>query len=326
MRLPHSLLNNVQEIVIHIGLDGSPISKHHCIWPILGRLIQAEQLSPFLIGIYEGPKDPQDSHVYLQDLTAEIKFLNEVGVLMPDGVTRKPFAVTGVIMDSKARATIAGVIGYTGHDGCGKCDQKGRTINNRIVFSTSSGTLRTDESFTNRVYASHHKHPYPYGLEVANVKMVSQLPLCPMHLLYLGVIRTLGVLWMQPKQNALFTLTTNQREALNTEHLKYGLFTPKEFSRKPDSMYFVSGWKATQGRQFLLYLGPIVLQNTLPETHYQHFMLLFIASRILSLKTLVADENYVNLAEILLQKFVEDYPTLYGIDQVTSNVHIIYCI
>ncbi|GAB0098336.1 hypothetical protein DMENIID0001_140550 [Sergentomyia squamirostris] len=140
MRLPATVMNNIQEVNIHIGLDGTPLSQHHCIWPILGRLIhdQAKDLSPFLIGIYEGQKDPQDAQVYLQDLTSEMNFLNTVGVLMDDGVTRKPFKVSAFIMDSKARSSIAGVIGCPGHDGCGKCDQHGHTTNSKVVYSTSS--------------------------------------------------------------------------------------------------------------------------------------------------------------------------------------------
>uniref|UniRef100_A0A1B0DGZ2 FP protein C-terminal domain-containing protein n=1 Tax=Phlebotomus papatasi TaxID=29031 RepID=A0A1B0DGZ2_PHLPP len=198
--------------------------------------------------------------------------------------------VCAFICDSKARAWIAGVIGHTGHHGCGKCNQVGITINSRVVYSTKCGELRSDDGFRQRTDTDHIKFPYPYGLEMANIKMVSQLPLCPMHLVYLGVLRSMGALWMNPKRKDLIVF------------------------------FFVKNWKATQARQFLLYSGPIVLKKILNEEYYEHFLLLSVAIRILSCKVFVQDDTCIDHADTMLRKFVEDYPKLYGAEVVIDHL------
>ena len=48
---------------------------------------------------------------------------------------------------------------------------------------------------------------------------------------------------------------------------------PREFARKPCSLSDVIRWKATELRQFLLYIGPVVLRGVLPEPLYENFIL-----------------------------------------------------
>ncbi|XP_055712403.1 uncharacterized protein LOC129807244 [Phlebotomus papatasi] len=225
----------------------------------MGRFLHQPNYSPFLIGIYEGQKDPKDATEFLEDLTNEINHLNENGVFTKDG-KHFHFQITSYIMDSKARASITGVKGHTSHKGCGRCEQHGISIQRRVVFSQTCGQLRTDDSFAQRRDSYHHNEEYPYGLEVANVKMISQVPLCSMHLIYLGIVRTLGVLWMTAKSKT-FTLSPQKRKELDKKHMSLTPFLPTEFSRKPDSLYFVHKWKATQCRQFLLYTGPVNSKN-----------------------------------------------------------------
>ncbi|GAB0095825.1 hypothetical protein DMENIID0001_112550 [Sergentomyia squamirostris] len=316
-------LKDEEEVVINIGIDGSPIGGKKSIMPILGHFVGRKNISPFLIGIYEGEKDPQDVNLYLHDLVEEIQRLEQSGVRVTTAKVLKPFRVGAFILDSKARAWIAGVIGYNGHHGCGKCEQIGHTTNSRVVYCTESANLRSDLSFQNRDDPLHHKFPYPYGLEHAKIGMISQLPLCPMHLVYLGVMRTMGVLWMNPKRgpNVPFRLTPGQREQLNIEHLGRSAFYPSEFSRRIDSLYYVNNWKATQARQFLLYAGPVVLRSLFDEEHYNHFLLLSVAVRILNSNVFTQNDQCVESADMMLRKFVEEYPSMYGEDQVTFNVH-----
>ena len=72
-------------------------------------------------------------------------------------------------------------------------------------------------------------------------------------------------------------------------------FVPREFARKPRSVSEILRWKATEFRFFLLYAGPVVLLDILPQALLSHFMLLFVAIRILACSKLAAEHcDYAN--------------------------------
>ena len=56
---------------------------------------------------------------------------------------------------------------------------------------------------------------------------------------------------------------------------------PSEFSRQPRSLKDLDRWKATEFRQFLLYTGPIVLQDIISDNVYEHFLALSMTLTIL---------------------------------------------
>lgn len=80
-------------------------------------------------------------------------------------------------------------------------------------------------------------------------------------------------------------------------------------------------WKATEFRQFLLYTGPVVLRDVLPDSFYHHFLTLTVAMSIL----LDADDDtrkaYTFYAEELLMHFYKTSTTLYSPVFPSYNVH-----
>lgn len=54
-----------------------------------------------------------------------------------------------------------------------------------------------------------------------------------------------------------------------------------EFSRKPRSLEDLKYYRATEFRQLLLYIGPIVLQGLLDHDIYLNFLILHVSLRIL---------------------------------------------
>lgn len=79
------------------------------------------------------------------------------------------------------------------------------------------------------------------------------------------------------------------------------------------------GGKDTELGLFLLYIGPIILKNRLPDKYLIHFNALHCAIRILCHKTdCIANNEY---AKDLLIYFVKQSKHLYGQEFVIFNVH-----
>ena len=162
--------------------------------------------------------------------------------------------VTSVICDAPARAFVKNIKSYSGYHGCDKCIQSG-VWNGKMTFPEIDATLRTDASFDEMRDEEHHKGPSPFA--GTQIQMVSQFPIDYMHLVCLGVMKRLLLLWMKgPLKCRLGSrIISNISEGLLA--LKDNI--PSEFARKPRSLYETDRWKATEFRQFLLYTGPVVL-------------------------------------------------------------------
>jgi len=80
-------------------------------------------------------------------------------------------------------------------------------------------------------------------------------------------------------------------------------------------------WKVSEFRNFLLFYSPVVLKNLLPPAYYKHWMLFVAAMRILLQKTVSVSQ--IETAHLMIYKFVALIPTLYGVEHVSYNVHIL---
>lgn len=94
---------------------------------------------------------------------------------------------------------------------------------------------------------------------------------------------------------------------------------PCEFQRKNLDIGQLVNWKATQFRFVLLYCGAIVFKDILSDKYYKHFLLLFVACRILHNNNQVSQNS--EYAKELLRKFFFLLPTLYGDQSQTLNQH-----
>ena len=102
--------------------------------------------------------------------------------------------------------------------------------------------------------------------------MVSQFVLDYMHLVCLGVVRKLILMWMNGSLTC--RLGSAAISSISDALIKMTQYVPVEFSRKPRSLVEVKRWKATEFRCFLLYTGPVILASKLSETMYKFFLLL----------------------------------------------------
>ncbi|KYN05195.1 hypothetical protein ALC62_03913 [Cyphomyrmex costatus] len=116
-----------------------------------------------------------------------------------------------------------------------------------------------------------------------------------------------------------FTSAGCSRPLINEEILFLKNSVPADFSRLPRSLEDIEYFKATELRQFLLYVGPIVLRNMRNKNMYTHFMTLSCAIRILCSHTLYF--TYNNYALQLIKYFIQKYSFLYGPEFINHNVH-----
>lgn len=92
--------------------------------------------------------------------------------------------------------------------------------------------------------------------------------------------------------------------------VKLNTYVPSDFARRPRSLKDLKHFKATEFRQFVLYIGPVVLSGMLDSDKYSHFLLLHSAIHILSTH-LCEIKEWVDYAGYLLNKFVEKAEILY---------------
>lgn len=158
-------------------------------------------------------------------------------------------------------------------------------MDNKVVFPDLKTPLRTDAQFKHMMDEEHH-HGISL-LQELGIGMVSSFVLDYMHLVCIGNVRKLVILWINGPLRcqvsaATITIISGHLKSIK-EHI------PRNFSRKPRSLMEYSQWKATEFRQFLLYTGPVVPQGRLPTQLYKNFILLSVAMRILLSPTLCSE-------------------------------------
>ena len=296
------------DIHVQINVDGLPLfkSSNTQFWPILCLLKKSQLQKPFVVGLLSGRAKPTVS--FLSSFVDELQELMHSGMLI-DG-TRIHVKLHSFICDAPARAFIKCTKLHSGYSSCDRGDVHGDWCG-KVVFAPSSGTPRTDEAFRSQTDDGHHLPNAISPLIALNVDMVSQFPLDPMHLLHLGVMRRLLLLWLRGP----LTVRWPARVVcdLSSFVLSLGEHIPSEFCRQPRALAEIDRWKATEFRLFLLYCGVVVLRSFLTQSLYRHFLLLFVASTILSHTKLSC--QFHDYAGRLLSAFVQGVAELYGKEQ-----------
>ncbi|CAG7834744.1 unnamed protein product [Allacma fusca] len=145
--------------------------------------------------------------------------------------------------------------------------------------------------------------------------MVSQFPLDYMHLVCLGVVRKLILMWI--KGPLKIRLPNKDVKVISTMLKNCIPKITSDFNRTPRDIELCERWKATEARQFLLYTGPVVLKNVLQRSVYDNFLLLSVAIRIL----ISNDREKYDIANELLIAFVGHCQKLYGPEGQVYNFH-----
>lgn len=188
--------DSLQCIKICINIDGLPISKSNGsqLYPILCNLHE-NFLVVEMIGLYHGFDKPKDANSLLASSIDEIIQLTNTGFCF----NRKtyPFQLLGLICDAPAKSFVCYIKGHTGYHSCTKCYVEGNFVDNRVCFSQIDNLrFRNDQDFREKVDEDHHCG-VSFIESIPNFDMVKNIPLDPMHLIYLGVMRKLLLIWVE---------------------------------------------------------------------------------------------------------------------------------
>lgn len=305
-RCNYEFLIHQDVIEIDVNIDGLSLSKSSKLktWPILGAFPNKPNISPFIIGAFVGYSNPPCIDDFLLEFVNEARNSLANGVEVTPQRIRKPMSIRAYICYAPARAFLTGTKSHVANIGCNKCDQRCVNINGKKTFLTTSGNIRTDESFRYRIQQEHHQLLYvtrPTLLETLG----TQVPNDPMHLVDEGVFaRMLGSLFFGPCAGV--GLSNIDKQRIDEIYISYAPYVPSEFSRKTRSIINeFSRWKGTEFRFWGLYGGFVVLKDFVEPVIYKHFLDFFTAIRLLSCPSTCG--AFTDCSENLLKAFVENY-------------------
>lgn len=302
-------------ILMQFFIDGLSIARStkDGFWIIMVNIRKAskQRLIPKVIGVYYGKKQVGDFNDFLWPFVQEVNYILENGIVF-NGIVFKP-KILNFVLDAPARCKCKAVKSVTGYFGCDVCTTEGDNIHHRTAFLDLDAPLRNDNDFRARIYDDyHHKESV---LEMLPIDMIDMFPLDYLHCVLLGVVCwILKFLRDTPK-----TLSSNDYIEINRRVEIFKCTEPVEFQRKLRSFVDNLGlMKGTEFRQYLLYVGPLLLRGIIDEEKFSNLIKLHIASTIFSHKRFAM---YYDEADTLMRMFILEFAAIYHPCHVTYVVH-----
>lgn len=177
---------------IDVNVDGVPISKSsqsHFELILVKFFSSTTPPKIVVVGVYHGYNKPKPFNNFLQPFIDEAKNL---GTYTFNNV-RIPICIRCILCDAPARNYCLGTKGFCGYHGCGRCEQEGEYVNNRMTFPDIDFTKRTDISFRNQSDPDHHDSVF---LQLP-IDLIHQFPLDYLHTVCLGVGKKCVLQWLK---------------------------------------------------------------------------------------------------------------------------------
>lgn len=140
-----------------------------------------------------------------------------------------------------------------------------------------------------------------------------------MHSVCIGVLKQNFTYWFDSAHRFMSFSIRTKIDIINKK--LENIHVPKTINRKPGKIESFGTWKANEYRNFLLYYGPSVLKNVLPNEYYQHFLLLSYSIYTFLQEEISKDEFTEASRKIL--KYVNEFEDLYSINGMRHNVHLL---
>ena len=191
---------------LFLNIDGAPLlgnSSEKGLWTILCKDYDCDTV--YVIGIYHGPKKPEDPNIFLRP------FVDEAKILLTSGLefNKKLYSVRvhGFNMDSLAKSFVLCTKYHSGYSSCSKCliegEYKGCVCfplpSKESLLNYCNTSLRTDDAFKNSDYLDEYQRGYSILNELSHVGLISNIPIDSMHAVYLGIVRQLIRQWLGDK-------------------------------------------------------------------------------------------------------------------------------
>ncbi|KER33285.1 hypothetical protein T265_00787 [Opisthorchis viverrini] len=142
-----------------------------------------------------------------------------------------------------------------------------------MTFPLLIALLRRDYDFRTRKQEKHHTGPSP--MKELNFPMIDGFPPDYMHSVCLGLVRNFLILLRAMPIGHKARLSLESWNLLNDNIEQQSLALSVDFPRKCRGVVDLDRWKASELRQFLLYIAPVVLRDILHPDVYECFIHLF---------------------------------------------------
>lgn len=176
---------------------------------------------------------------------------------------------------------------------------------------------RTDEGFRTRSIPEHHRE---YSIiEELPINMINDFIIADsLHLLHLGLMKKCLLIWINGGGEFEYKWDNSELNNINQLLSNCRKDMPTDIHRSIRNLDCIKHWKGTEFRTFLMYIGIVILKQSLRTEEYEHFLKLYCAV------ILCSHDNYLRrfeLAKELFDEYIEGFIDSYGIHTISSNVH-----
>ncbi|KAK3926279.1 Zinc finger protein 438 [Frankliniella fusca] len=237
--------------------------------------------------------------------------------------------------DAPATAMFMNIKSHSGFYSCPVCTIKGEKPGDATVFPfVDNVPLRDMESYRNHVklavenrviLTSNLRNEERFcGVKgptiLSNIleNMFASMAIDSLHCLYLGCMKQLLRLWFD-KDFKHQPFSSHGKMPTLTERL-LSLAPPHFIQRSHQPVEKLVHWKGTEFRSFLFYVSAILMQDVLQPHVFNHFALF--VKGVAALNSSSISLSDITSAGSLLEQFVKEFESIYGVDNVSHNVHM----
>lgn len=342
-------LTGKYDLILMFSTDGVARCKstNSGFWPLIVTIgnvpPESRKIFTFVIAMWCNTHKPK-MNIFLKPFVESLKNINsQNGIQWTHPITKEKISSNVVsplaIVDAPVRADLQGLVNHNGLFGCNICEQKREKNPNEneekkcksyFLYNANPSDLRTKESMSCHVakveqlkQAQKNKNKQ---IDVCGVKyrsVLEEVPfldmskfVCPeyMHSVLLGVVLHLTTLWFFIKGPWYIGDKVDQ-----VDNFLMQIKPPDFLQRLPRSLKYLSKWKASELRSWLLFYSPLVLQKFGGTQYYQHWLLLVASIQILLSENISATN--LDDAESMLNSFLKDISILYRFKDYRYNIH-----
>lgn len=316
-------LSLVEPVLMTMHIDGLPLfkSSKNEFWPILGLVFD----EIFIIAVHFGIGKPSSSQEYLSRTIDEIEELQQNGIFIRQ--EKYMFKLRMLTADAPAKSFALNCIGHNGYSSCAKCWIRGEYMRDDHVmtFLDVDAPLRTNSELRQRVDDNYHKGETAFG-RLTKFNYTRQITNDYMHSVCLGIWKAILLRWFKSSRAHQPCTQLVVRSIDNLiKFISANQYCPTTFARKPRPLQELVHFKATEFRQFLLYLGPVIFHKQLHGFEAALTRRLFCVMRTLcalDLKdTKQQKESALSFARENIVWLIQHTAANYGNNLITYNWH-----